>query len=55
MPRMIPVSPPEPQDVPDAEPILMVDHYSGHGGSFIFDSTTGQRTLVHQTLPATTN
>ena len=29
----------------------VVESYDGQGGSFILDSTTGQRTLVHQTLP----
>ena len=29
------------------------EDYSGQGGSFELDSQTGQRTLVHQTKPAT--
>jgi hypothetical protein len=31
----------------------LVEDYSGQGGSFVLDSSTGQRTLVHQTKPAT--
>ena len=54
----------KPQDEEQSPPIVeptsiveptMVNDYSGQGGSYILDSTTGQRTLVHQTLPATTN
>jgi len=51
----------EPQPQAEESPVVcefkpvdtLTEDYSGQGGSFVLDSSTGLRTLVHQTKPAT--
>lgn len=41
---------PAAEDVQGAPPML-VDEYSGQGGSYTYDSSTGLRTLTQRTTP----
>lgn len=51
MSRSMPNAKPGPQPAPEEVVPTLQEAFNGMGGSYIFDSTTGQRTLVHQTLP----
>ena len=47
-------APADSEDVQGAQPML-VDEYSGQGGSYTYDSSTGLRTLVQRTIPQDNN
>lgn len=42
------------EDVQGTQPML-VDEYSGQGGSYTYDPSTGLRTLVQRTIPQDNN
>lgn len=42
------------ENVQGAQPML-ADEYSGQGGSYTYDSSTGLRTLVQRTIPQDNN
>lgn len=52
--QAVPVTAAESEDVQGAQPML-VDEYSGQGGSYTYDSSTGLRTLVQRTIPQDNN
>ena len=52
--QAVSVAPAESEDVQGAQPML-VDEYSGQGGSYTYDSSTGLRTLVQRTIPQDNN
>lgn len=52
--QAVSVAPAESEDVQGAQPML-VDEYSGQGGSYTYDSSTGLRTLMQRTIPQDNN
>ena len=52
--QVVSVAPADSEDVQGAQPML-VDEYSGQGGSYTYDSSTGLRTLVQRTIPQDNN